>query len=352
MFSNSLILAATFWDMAIWFGIIVLILGGLIFFALFARYVGLWIQSKTTGAGIGLINLFIMSIRKVNPTVIVRSKIMAVQAGLTNVYPISTRDLEAHYLAGGNVPNVIRALIAAHRASIDLDWITAAAIDLAGRDILEAVRTSVYPKVIDCPDPKKGIGSLDAVAGDGIQLKARARVTVRTNIKQLIGGATEETIIARVGQGIVQAIGSTASYAKVLENPDKISQTVLNQGLEAQTAFEIVSIDIADIDVGDNIGARLQADQAEADMRVAQAKAEQRRAESKAREQEMVARTQENRAKVVLAEAEIPEAVAEAFQSKRLGVLDYYELKNVQADTQMRTSIAGGAAPEDGKVTI
>ncbi|MCG6157232.1 flotillin-like protein FloA [Rubinisphaera margarita] len=352
MFSNSLILAATVWDMAIWFGIIVLILGGLIFFALFARYVGLWIQSKTTGAGIGLINLFIMSIRKVNPTVVVRSKIMAVQAGLTQVYPISTRDLEAHYLAGGNVPNVIRALIAAHRASIDLDWITAAAIDLAGRDILEAVRTSVYPKVIDCPDPKKGMGSLDAVAGDGIQLKARARVTVRTNIKQLIGGATEETIIARVGQGIVQAIGSTASYAKVLENPDKISQTVLNQGLEAQTAFEIVSIDIADIDVGDNIGARLQADQAEADMRVAQAKAEERRAESKAREQEMVARTQENRAKVVLAEAEIPEAVAEAFQSKRLGVLDYYELKNVQADTQMRTSIAGGAAPEDGKVTI
>jgi len=352
MFSNSLILAATVWDMAIWFGIIVLILGGLIFFALFARYVGLWIQSKTTGAGIGLINLFIMSIRKVNPTVVVRSKIMAVQAGLTQVYPISTRDLEAHYLAGGNVPNVIRALIAAHRASIDLDWITAAAIDLAGRDILEAVRTSVYPKVIDCPDPKKGMGSLDAVAGDGIQLKARARVTVRTNIKQLIGGATEETIIARVGQGIVQAIGSTASYAKVLENPDKISQTVLNQGLEAQTAFEIVSIDIADIDVGDNIGARLQADQAEADMRVAQAKAEQRRAESKAREQEMVARTQENRAKVVLAEAEIPEAVAEAFHTKRLGVLDYYELKNVQADTQMRTSIAGGNAPEDGKVTI
>lgn len=335
------VLAATFWDMMIWFGIIVLVLGGLIFFALFAQYVSLWIQSKTTGAGIGLLNLFVMKIRKVNPTIVTRSKIMAVQAGLTHVYSISTRDLEAHYLAGGNVPNVIRALIAAHKASIDLDWITAAAIDLAGRDILEAVRTSVYPKVIDCPDPKKGVGSLDAMAGDGIQLKARARVTVRTNIKQLIGGATEETIIARVGQGIVQAIGSTATYADVLENPDKISQTVLNQGLEAQTAFEIVSIDIADIDVGDNIGARLQADQAEADMNVAQARAEERRAEAKAREQEMVARTQENKAKVVLAEAEVPAAIVEAFRTHQLGILEYYELKNVQADTQMRTSIAG-----------
>ncbi len=253
---------------------------------------------------------------------------------------MATRELEAHYLAGGNVPNVIRALIAAHRANIDLDWVTAAAIDLAGRDVLEAVRTSVYPKVIDCPDPKKGLGSLDAVAGDGIQLKARARVTVRTNIKQLIGGATEETIIARVGQGIVQAIGSTKSYARVLENPDKISQTVLNQGLEAQTAFEIVSIDIADIDVGDNIGARLQANQAEADMRVAQAQAEQRRASAKAKEQEMVARSQENRAKVVLAEAGVPESIAEAFRENQLGILDYYELRNVQADTKMRTAIA------------
>ncbi|TWT59807.1 flotillin-like protein FloA [Rubinisphaera italica] len=354
MLNNSLILAAGPWDMAIWFGIIVLVLGGLIFFALFARYVGLWIQCKTTGAGIGIINLFIMSIRKVNPSIIARSKIMAVQAGLTHVYPISTRDLEAHYLAGGNVPNVIRALIAAHRASIDLDWITAAAIDLAGRDILEAVRTSVYPKVIDCPDPKKGAGTLDAVAGDGIQLKARARVTVRTNIKQLIGGATEETIIARVGQGIVQAIGSNESYADVLENPDRISQTVLNQGLEAQTAFEIVSIDIADIDVGDNIGARLQADQAEADMNVAQAKAEERRAEAKAREQEMVAKTQENRAQVVLAEAEVPAAIVAAFKNRTLGIMDYYELKNVQADTQMRTSIAGsnGDQVDDGRVSL
>jgi len=312
----------------------------LLFLAVFARYFGLWIQCKMTGAGISLPNLVMMSIRKVNPTVMVRSKIMAVQAGLTDAYPIATQDLESHYLAGGNVPNVIKSLVAAHRAKIDLDWQTAQAIDLAGRDILEAVRTSVYPKVIDCPDPKKSAGTLDAVAGDGIQLKARARVTVRTNIKQLIGGATEETVIARVGQGIVQAIGSTSSYKIVLENPDKISQTVLNLGLEAHTSYEIVSIDIADIDVGENIGARLQADQAEADMRVAQAKAEQRRAEAKAREQEMIAATQENRAKVVLAEVQVPEAIAESFRQHKLGLMDYFELKNVQADTQMRSSIA------------
>ena len=257
------------------------------------------------------------------------------------MYPISTRALEAHYLANGNVPNVIRALVAAHRARIDLDWQTAQAIDLAGRDLLEAVRTSVYPKVIDCPDPKRTSDPLDAVAADGIQLQARARVTVRTNINQLVGGATEETVIARVGQGIVQAIGSTASYKSVLENPESISQTVLAQGLEAQTAYEIVSIDIADIDVGENIGARLKADQAEADMRVAQAKAEQRRAEACAREQEEIAHVQENRAKVVLAEAEVPMAIADAFRSKRLGLVEYYELQNVQADTRMRTAIAG-----------
>ncbi len=309
-----------------------------LFLLVFARYAGLYIQCVMTRAGIGFTNLVMMSFRKVNPSVIVRSKIMAVQAG---VKPISTQALEAHYLAGGNVPNVIRALIAAHRAKIDLDWQAAQAIDLAGRDLLEAVRTSVYPKVIDCPDPKKKAGTLDAVAGDGIQLKARARVTVRTNIRQLVGGATEETVIARVGQGIVQAIGSTPSYKQVLENPDYISRTVLNQGLEAQTAYEIVSIDIADIDVGENIGAQLQADQAEADMRVAQAKAEQRRANARAREQEMVAHVQENRAKVVLAEAEVPKAIAESFQTRRLGLLDYYELKNVQADTKMRMAIAG-----------
>jgi uncharacterized protein YqfA (UPF0365 family) len=285
-----------------------------------------------------------MSIRKVNPTIIVRCKIMAVQAGLTRVYPISTRALEAHYLARGNVPNVIKALIAAHRAKLDLDWNIAQAIDLAGRDLLDAVRTSVYPKVIDCPDPTRGQATLDAVAGDGIQLKVRARVTVRTNIRQLVGGATEETVVARVGQGIVQAIGSTNSYKSVLENPDAISQTVLGQGLEAQTAFEIVSIDIADVDVGDNIGARLQADQAEADMRVAQAKAEERRAAARAREQEEVAHVQASRAEVVLAEAEVPQAIAESFRSGKLGLLDYYELQNVQADTKMRESISGAGS--------
>jgi len=320
---------------------IVLFVFGLILFAFAARYLGLWIQCKMTGAKIGFTDLIFMTIRKVNPSMIVRAKIMAVQAGVTDVYPLSTRDLESHYLAGGRVPNVIRALVAAHRAGIDLDWRTAQAIDLAGRDLLEAVRTSVYPKVIDCPDPKKSAGALEAMAADGIQLKVRARVTVRTNIHQLIGGATEETVIARVGQGIVQAIGSTPSYKMVLENPDRISQTVLGQGLEAQTAFEIVSIDIADIDVGDNIGARLSADQAEADMRVAQAKAEQTRADYAAREQENIAKVQANRAQVVLAEAEVPRAVAEAFRTHKLGLLDFYELKNVQADTQMRQAIAG-----------
>lgn len=326
-----------FWIAVLGVGFILL----LILIAVFAKYFGLWIQSKMTSAGITMTQLIMMSIRKVRPDIIVRSKIMAVQSGLTGNNKITTRALEAHYLAGGNVPNVIRALIAAQRAGIDMDWQIAQAIDLAGRDVLDAVRTSVYPKVIDCPDPKKSAGTLDAVAGDGIQLKARARVTVRTNIQQLIGGATEETVIARVGQGIVQAIGSTQSYKAVLANPDRISQTVLNQGLEAQTAFEIVSIDIADIDVGDNIGARLQADQAEADMRVAQARAEQRRATAAAREQEMVAKTTENRAEVVLAEAEVPMAIAKAFRENKIGLLDYYELKNVQADTSMRAAIAG-----------
>ena len=300
---------------------IVLILA-LIMFAIFARFISLYIQCWMTGANISITNLVFMSLRKVNPAVIVRAKIIAVQAGLQDVYQITTRDLESHYLAGGNVPNVIRALVAAKKANIDLDWQTAQAIDLAGRDILEAVRTSVYPKVIDCPDTRKGQMTLDAVAGDGILLKARARVTVRTNIHQLIGGATEETIVARVGQGIVQAIGSTKSYKLVLENPEMISQTVLNQGLEAQTAFEIVSIDIADIDVGENIGARLQADQAEADTRVARAMAEQRRSEAIAREQEMKAEVARNRSRLVLAEAEVPLAMAEAYRAGHLTVAD------------------------------
>ncbi len=334
-----------------WGIVVFVLLGMIVFLAIFAQFASLWLQCKMTRAGIGLLDLVYMRFRRVNPVVIVRSKIMAVQAGLLKKYPITTRALEAHALAGGNVPNVIRALIAADKAEIPLNWETAQAIDLAGRDILEAVTTSVYPKVIDCPDPKRTQGTLSAVAADGIELRVRARVTVRTNIQQLIGGATEETVIARVGQGIVQAIGSTRSYKTVLENPDFISKTVLEQGLEAQTAYEIVSIDIADIDVGENIGARLSADRAEADMRVAQASAEQRRAAARAREQEMVARIQQNKAAVVLAEAEVPKAVADAFEKQTLGLLDFYELKNVQADTRMRESIAGEGSTRAGRTT-
>ncbi|MFH1304220.1 MAG: flotillin-like protein FloA, partial [Planctomycetota bacterium] len=267
-------------------------------------------------AKIGPFALVFMSLRKVKPSVIVDTKIMAVQAGLVG---IETQALEAHYLAGGNVHRVVHALIVAHRASIDLDWDTASAIDLAGRNIISAVETSVDPQVIDCPDPKKsGRSTLDGVAKDGIQLKARARVTVRTNLSQLVGGATEETIIARVGEGIVSAIGSCESHKQVLANPSVISREVLNRGLDSQTAFSIVSIDIADIDVGDNVGARLRADQADADVRIAQARAEERRAEAVASEQEMLARTQENQAKVVLAEAEIPLAMAQAFSEGNL----------------------------------
>lgn len=301
---------------------LILVLGGifgllfLIFLALFARYFKLWLRAFVTKAEIGPLTLVFMSLRKVNPQVIVDSKIMAVQAGLNR---ISTEAMEAHYLAGGRVPIVVRALVAAHRAQIDLNWDTAAAIDLAGRNVLEAVQTSVDPKVIDCPDVKRnGRSTLDGVAKDGIQLQARARVTVRTNLKQLVGGATEETIIARVGEGIVSAIGSCETHKQVLANPMLIARAVLNKGLDSQTAYAIVSIDIADIDVGANVGARLQADQAEADMRIARAKAEERRAAAVAVEQEMQALTQENRAQVTLAEAEIPKAMAEAFQSGRL----------------------------------
>ena len=285
---------------------------GFVFVVLFARYFKLWLRAFFSGVRVWPWTLVFMSLRKVNPSVIVDSRIMAVQAGLD---PISGDQMEAHYLAGGNVRNIIRALIAAHRANIDLDWNTAAAIDLAGRNVLEAVQTSVDPKVIDCPDPRRhGRNSLDGVAKDGIQLKARARVTVRTNLQQLVGGATEETVIARVGEGIVSAIGSSDTHKDVLANPVMIARMVLNKGLDSQTAYEIVSIDIADIDVGDNVGARLQADQAEADMRIARAKAEERRAMAVATEQVQRAVTQENQAKVVLAEAEIPLAMADAFR--------------------------------------
>jgi uncharacterized protein YqfA (UPF0365 family) len=326
----------------IFFGILALIvIVGLVAVIFLAKYFNLWIQAKFSEARVTLIELVGMSLRKVNPNIIVRSKIMAIQAGLSEKDGITTRSLEAHYLAGGNVPNVVRALIAANRADIPLSYKRAAAIDLAGRNVLDAVQTSVNPKVIDCPDPTKGRQTIDGIAKNGIQLKVKARVTVRTNIDRLVGGATEETIIARVGEGIVTTIGSAESHNLVLENPDSISKRVLEKGLDAGTAFEILSIDIADIDVGDNIGANLQAAQAEADTRVARAKAEERRAFAVAMEQEMLAAVQENRAKVILSEAEIPLAIAEAFRKGNLGVTDYYNLRNIQADTEMRSSIAG-----------
>ncbi len=309
--------AGDMWKVLIVLGVIFLGILGLIFLFMFGKYFNLWLRSFVTKARIGPLTIVAMSLRKVNPAAIVDAKISAVQAGLTG---IETAGMEAHYLAGGNVVRVVRSLIAAHRARIDLDWNTAAAIDLSGRNVLDAVQTSVDPKVIDCPDPRRGRTTLDGVAKDGIQLKARARVTVRTNIAQLVGGATEDTIIARVGEGIVSAIGSSESHKVVLANPALIAEAVLRKSLDSQTAYEIVSIDIADIDVGDNVGARLQADQAEADIRVARAKAEQRRAEAVAQEQEMQARTQENRAHVVLAEAEVPKAMAEAFSRGQLHV--------------------------------
>ncbi|MGI9455675.1 MAG: flotillin-like protein FloA [Aeoliella sp.] len=321
--------------------LVVAVIIALVFLTIFARFFRLWIQSYMTGAGIDLFDLIRMTFRKVNPTVMVRSKIMAVQAGLTHEEGLTTKNLEAHYMAGGNVPLVIRSMIAARKAKIiDLGFKQATAIDLAGRNILEAVQTSVYPLVIDCPSKSSKKPSLDAIAQDGVQLKVKARVTVRANLDQLIGGATEETIIARVGEGIVSAIGSAATHADVLENPDLISKAVLARRLDSQTAFEIVSIDIADIDVGDNIGARLQADKAEADTRVAQAKAERRRAAAIATEQENIATIEQNRATLVQAQAEVPKAMAEAFQSGGLGILDYYKLQNVQADTDMRDAIA------------
>ena len=302
----------------------------------------LWIQSVMTGAGIGIWDLIGMKFRKVDASVIVRSQITAVQAGLSKEAGIESKVLEAHYLARGNVPLVVRAMIAASKAkTIQLSFEKARAIDLAGRNVLEAVQTSVYPKVIDCPPRGAARSTLDAVAKNGIQLKVKARVTVRANLERLIGGATEETIIARVGEGIVSAIGSSETHKDVLENPDRISKTVLNRRLDSETAFEIVSIDIADIDVGDNIGARLQADQAEADTRVARARAEGRRAMAAAAEQEKLAGIEESRATLVQAEAEVPRAIAEAFSNGRLGLMDYYKLRNVQADTEMRRSFAG-----------
>ena len=318
----------------------------LIGFVLFLYFVplGLWIQSGVSiGWGkIGMIKLVIMRIRKISPKLIAHGIINLHRAGLTFV---TSEDLETHYLAGGNITNVVDALIAADKAAIELDYKTATAIDLAGRDVKEAVQTSVYPKVIDCPIE----GKVSAVAKDGIELKAKARVTVRTNIDQLVGGATDETIIARVGQGIVSAIGSSVSYKTVLENPDDISRAVLSKGLDSGTAYAILSIDIADVDVGKNVGADLETDQAEADKKVAQAKAESRRAMAVAAEQEMKAKVQEMRAKVIEAEAQIPIAMAHAFKEGNLGIMDYYKMQNIQSDTDMRTSISKDDDDNSGK---
>ena len=325
--------------------LVFLAIGLLVFFVVFLRYANLYIRSLLTRAGVGLFDMFAMSLRRVNPAIIVNARVMLVQARIEGV---DKRDLEAHLLAGGNVERVVLALIAADRAGLGLDFRTAASIDLAGRDLLDAVKTSVTPKVIDCPNPASGKTEIAAVAKDGIQVLARARVTVRTNIARLVGGAGEETIIARVGEGIVSTIGSSKDHKAVLENPDEISKVVLARGLDAGTAFEIVSIDIADVDIGSNIGARLQADQAEADVRVAQAMAEKRRAMAVASEQEMQAMVVENRAKVVLAEAEVPKAIAQALREGNLGVMDLYRLQNIEADTKMRGSIGTEGTPPAG----
>lgn len=307
---------------------IVLGIVGLIIFLWFFP-VALWFQALISGVNISLIQLVLMRWRGVSPNVIVMSMVTGTKAGLQ----LRANELEAHYLAKGNVPKVVQALISADKANIQLDFKMAAAIDLAGRDVLEAVQMSVNPKVINTPP-------VTAVAKDGIQLIAKARVTVRANIKQLVGGAGEETVLARIGEGIVSSIGSSASHKEVLENPDKISKLVLNKGLDTGTAFEILSIDIADIDVGKNIGAVLQMDQAEADKNIAQARAEERRAMAVAQEQENKAKAQDARAKVIEAEAEVPLAMAEAFRSGRLGIMDYYRMQNIQADTKMREEIA------------
>jgi uncharacterized protein YqfA (UPF0365 family) len=329
---------------------IILLIGGiagLVVLFVFFSFVQLWIQCLLTGAKIGILDMIRMKLCKVDYGMIVRQKIALVQAGVK----VSTQEMEAHYLSRGNVQRVVGAVIAAHKAGMDLPWRVAAAIDLAGRDIYEAVKRSVDPKVIDCPDPAKGRGTLDGVCKNGIQLKARARVTVRTKLDRLVGGASEETIIARVGEGIVKAIGSAEHHTDVLANPNLISQQVLRNSLDSQTMFEIVSIDVAEIDVGQNIGANLQADQAAADLRVAQANAEKRRALAVALEQEMRAKVEENRAQVVLAEAEVPRAISQAFRDGHIGIMEYYNLKNLQSDTQMRSAI-GGANNDRGERNI
>lgn len=318
------------------FLLIILAIVAIIALGIIGKYIALWFQAFVSGTPISLINIIGMSLRKIPPSLIVNARINSFKAGLKQ---ISVSDLETHYLAGGKILDVVQAMIAADKANIELDWRQATAIDLAGRAVLDAVKTSVYPKVIDCPEPDPRT-YISAVASDGIQLKTRARVTVRTNIAQLVGGATEDTVIARVGEGIVSAIGSSEDHRAVLASPQKISQLVLEKGLDAQTAFEILSIDIADITVGDNIGARLRADQAESDKRIAQAKAEERRAMAVAVERENMAEVQKMRAQVVKAEAEVPAAMAQAFREGNLGIMDYQRLRNISADTDMRKSIS------------
>ena len=314
---------------------------GLVLLVILFNFFGIWLRAKIADAPVSFARLVGMRLRRVPVGMIVDSRITAVKAGI----PLDTDELEAHYLAGGNVDHVVLALIAADKAGIKLDFNRACAIDLAikgtTKTVLEAVRTSINPKVIDCPDASSGRSTIDAVARDGIGVKVKARVTVRSNLDRFVGGATEETIIARVGEGIVTSIGSSASYKDVLENPDNISKVVLQKGLDSGTAFEILSVDIADVDVGENVGAKLQAEQAEADKVVAQAKAEVRRAAAVALEGEMRAKTQEMRAKVVDAESQVPMAMAEAFRNGNLGIMDYMKMKNIQADSQMRESIAG-----------
>lgn len=320
------------------FLLIALAVVALILLTIMGKFISLWFQAFVSGTPISLFNIIGMSLRKIPPRTIVNARINSYKAGLKL---ISVADLETHYLAGGRVLDVVAALIAAEKANIPLDWKRATAIDLAGRDILDAVRTSVNPKVIDCPDRSQG-DYITGVAKDGVQLKCRARVTVRTNIAQLVGGATEETIIARVGEGIIAAIGAADTHLNVLENPQLISKRVLEKGLDAQTAFEILSIDIADIAIGENIGAKLRADKAESDKRIAQAKAEERRAMAVAMEQENSAEVKKMEAKYIEAKAAIPLAMADAFKAGRLGVMDYFRMENIQADTSMRKELAGG----------
>lgn len=309
----------------------------LVFVLIFFSFVKLWIQSLLAGAKIGMLDMIRMKLLNIDYSLIVRQKIALIQAGVK----VATQELEAHVLARGRLAECCKAVISAHKAGLDLPWRVAAAIDLAGRNVVRAVEDCVTPRIIDCPDSKGEKKTLEGVCKNGIQLKAKARVTVRTKLERLVGGAGEETIIARVGEGIVKAIGSAEEHRDVLANPNLISQAVLNNSLDAQTAYEIVSIDVAEIDVGANVGAELQANQAEADKRVAQATAEKRRALAVALEQEMRAKVEENRATLVLAEAEVPKAISEAFRSGHLGVMDYYNMRNIQSDTQMRNAIAG-----------